>query len=582
MQTFFTDVLVVGAGPTGLTAAAFLAQAGISTIALSRYSGTAPQPRASFFNQRALEIFRDLGIEKEVQDVAMPGITMGHNVMATSFTGQEIMRTQTYGVGDRLTDFYLASPCQYYNCPQHILEPVLLRAASGRGADVRFMHELQALEQTSEEVIARIQNRNTGEEYQVRAKYVIGADGARSGVAEKMEIPFEGQAGLMHMVNSWLEVDLTEYAAYRPAGIYIILQPGGASWVGSGSFVPVRKWNDWMLIQEYDPKGGEPEFSEEAVIKTARTLIGDPNIPVRVKGIYKWQVNNMVAKEYQRGRVFIAGDAAHRHSPAGGLGAVTCIQDAYNLAWKLAFVLKGKAGASLLESYNQERQPVGQQIVDRAMLNLRNKSAMGEVLGLKWGQSTEEGMASLKSLFSDEPEAAERRKALEAVRTLQLARSNALGVALGQRYTSCAVVSDGTPFPEPTRDPEVYYHPTTHPGAYLPHAWVELDRKSVSTLDAAGNGKFCLIVGIGGEPWVKAAAAVSLELGVELPVVAIGYKCEYDDVLGHWSRVREIDDRGALLVRPDRYIAWRSFTRPSSPREALRDALRQALNLQSK
>ncbi|HKR47693.1 MAG TPA: FAD-dependent monooxygenase [Paraburkholderia sp.] len=582
VQTVSTDVLVVGAGPAGLTAAVCLAQAGVRVVALSRYSGTAPQPRASFTNQRTMEVFRDIGIESDVRLVSTPGLTMGHNVMAASLTGPEIMRYQTYGVGERLTDYHLASPCEFYNSPQHVLEPVMFRAALDRGADVRFSHEMLSIEQNDEEVVARILDHGTGEEYLIRAAYAIGADGGRSRVAEQVGLPFEGESSLMHMINAWIEVDLSDYTAYRPGGIYMVFQPGGGSWVGSGSFVNVRQWDDWVLVREYDASEGEPDTSDEAVIAAARILIGDPNIPVKVKGTSKWQVNNMVAKEYRRGRVFIAGDAAHRHSPAGGLGSNTCIQDSYNLAWKLAFVLKGKAGPGLLDSYHDERQPIGKQIVDRAMLNLRNKSAVAEVLGLRRGQSAEDGWASLRSLFSDEPGAAERREALAVVRSLQHARSNAHGIALGQRYTSCAVIDDGTPFPNAARDPEVYYQPTTHPGARLPHVWVERDRKRLSMLDLAGHGRFCLIVGIGGAPWAEAAASLSAEFDVQLPVFAVGYRCEYDDVLGEWARLREIDDRGALLVRPDQHIAWRSFTRPSSPYDALADALRQTLALGSK
>jgi 2,4-dichlorophenol 6-monooxygenase len=580
MHTISTDVLVIGAGPAGLTASVALAQAGIPAITLSKHSGTAPQPRASVTNQRTMEVFRDLGIEEEVRQVATRSMTMGHNVMATSFTGQEIMHYQTYGVGERLTDYYLASPCESYNAPQHVLEPVLLQAALEQGADVRFSHELLTIEQTPEAVVARILDRTREQEYLVRAKYAIGADGGRSRVAEQLGIPFEGESALMHMINAWIEVDLTEHAAYRPAGIYMLFQPGGSSWVGSGSFVTVRQWNDWLLVREYDPSGGEPDTSDDAVVEAARTLIGDPDIPVRVKGTSKWQVNTLVAKEYRRGRVFIAGDAAHRHSPAGGLGSNTSIQDGYNLAWKLAFVIKGLAGTGLLESYQEERQPVGQQVVDRAMANLENKSAVADALGLRRGQSAEEAWRSLRSLFADEPGAAERRKAAAAVRDLQHYRSNAHGVFLGQRYTSCVVVDDGTPFPEPTRDPELHYNPTTHPGARLPHVWVERDRPRVSTLDLAGHGRFCLNVGVGGAPWAEAAAFVSAELGIELPVFAVGCRCVYDDVLGEWDKLREIDDWGVLLVRPDQHVAWRSLAKAASPRDALADALQRALSLE--
>ena len=577
MRTESTDVLVVGAGPAGLTASALLAASDVRAITLSRHPGTAPEPRASFTNQRTVEVFRDLGVEDRLREVATPGRTIGHNVMATSFTGQEILRFQSYGVGERLADYALASPSETCNAPQHVLEPVLLQAAVESGADVRFSHELLTIEQSDQEVVARIRDRASGEEYLVRAAYAIAADGGRSRVAEQLGIPFVGESALMNMFNAWLEVDLTEHAAHRPAGIYMILQPGSDSWVGSGSFVTVKPFSEWVLVREYDASRGEPDLSDEAVIEAARTLIGDHDIPVRVKATSKWQVNNMVAKEYRSGRVFIAGDAAHRHSPSGGLGSNTSIQDSFNLAWKLAFVVKGLAGEDLLDSYHEERQPVGKQVVDRAMVNLKNKAAVAEALGLRRGQSAEEGWASLRSLFSDEPGAAERRAALTAVRALQHFRSNAHGVAIGQRYTSRAVVDDGTPFPEPARDPELYYNPTTHPGAHLPHVWVERDRERVSTLDPCGHGRFSLIVGIGGEPWVEAAESVSAEFGIELPVFAIGYRCEYDDVLGDWEKLREIDDRGALLVRPDLHIAWRALTRPDSPREALTRAVRRAL-----
>ncbi|HKT53086.1 MAG TPA: 2,4-dichlorophenol 6-monooxygenase, partial [Caulobacteraceae bacterium] len=173
----------------------------------------------------------------------------------------------------------------------------------------------------------------------------------------------------------------------------------------------------------------------------------------------------------------------------------------------------------------------------------------------------------------------ERRAELaEAVR-LGNYRSNALGVELGHRYTSNAVVSDGTPFPESSRDPDLYYEPTTHPGAYLPHAWIEHDRKQISTLDIVGRGQFTLIVGIGGEPWAQAAARVKTDLGVDLVVRFVGARCEYDDVLGEWAAARGFGDHGALLVRPDRHIAWRSKDLAPAPAEALRAAVQQVLSL---
>lgn len=577
MDSVDTDVFVVGAGPAGLAASALLRMYGVPAITISRHPGPAPQPRAIMTHQRTMEVFRDLGIEDRVQEIAVPLPTLGNNVIATSLTGLEIFRFASYGTGSRMAEYAAASPCTSCGAPQHLLEPVLLTAAGERGADIRYSHELIDIEQSENEVRSRVRVRDTQEEYLVRSRYVIGADGGRSLVAKQLGFRFEGESALKHMLNMWIECDLAEHTAYRPSVIYTILQPGADSWVGSGMVGCIRPWNDWMMTREYDPSQGEPDTSDAAVVEFARTMIGDPEARVRVKGTSTWEVNNMVATEYRRGRVFLAGDAAHRHPPAGGLGSNTSIQDAYNLAWKLAFVLSGRAGEGLLDSYHEERQPVGKRVVDRAIEGVYNQGAAVKALGLHRGQSPEEGWASLHELASDAPGAADRREALTAAVALQHYRSNAHGMELGQRYTSSVVVDDGTPFPAPDRDPVLYYHPTTHPGACLPHAWVEHQRRKVSTLDLAGHGRFCLIVGIGGEPWAQAAAKVSAELGIELPVYSVGYRCEYDDVLGDWAALREIDDRGALLVRPDRHIAWRSPTRPDDPEHALRTAVHQAL-----
>lgn len=576
MRTVDTDVLITGAGPTGLVAAAFLAQYGVDAITLSRYSGPAPQPRGSFTNQRSIEVLRDLGIEDRVHEVGTPLQSIGHNVMATSFAGDEIMRYESYGVGARLADYTQASPCRNYNLPQHIIEPVLLDAARDRGADVRYLHELQTIEQDADEVRAVVLDRGSGEQYLVRARYALGADGGRSRVAEQVGFPFEGEAGLIHMANAWVDVDLTEYVEHRPAGQYIILQPGGDSWVGSGTFVTVVPWTQWLFSREYDPADGPPDLSEEAVVESVRTLVGC-DLPVTVKGTSLWEVNAVLALQYSIGRVFIGGDAAHRHSPSGGLGTNTSMQDAYNLAWKLAAVVKGTAGPQLLDTYHQERQPIGRQVVERAMLNLRNKAKVGEVLGLRRGQTAEEGWEALRSLFADVPGGAGRRRALTEVTEMQNGRSTAHGIDIGQRYTSGAVVDDGTPFPEPTRDPALYYHPTTHPGAHLPHVWLEKDRERVSTLDLVGHGRFTLITGIGGRVWAEAAEQARRVLGIDLPVAQVGYRCEFDDVVGDWFRIREIEDDGVLLVRPDGHIAWRAMDGSSASQHVLVDVLRQIL-----
>ena len=574
MRTLSTDVLVVGAGPCGLTAANLLAKYGVRALTISRYRGTAHTPRAHITNIRTMEVFRDLGIEEEIAKVSQPLSYLSNFVIGTTLSGMEIARYKAYGSGaERLSDYAAASPSVPLNTPQHYMEPVLLGAAEKNGAEVQFYQELIALEQSNSEVISTIRDRRTGEEYQIHSRYVIGADGGRSTVASELGIEFKGEAGLIPMVNLWLDVDLTKYTAYRPAVLYQTMRPGNGDWSGSGTWLCVNPWDDWVFVSV-----GSGDIGEEALVERARATIGDPDIAIKVKNIAPWQVNHLYATEYRRGRVFLAGDAAHRHPPAGGLGTNTSVQDAYNLACKLALTLSGKASERLLDSYHDERQPVGKFVVERAMKSLYNVAPLTQAIGLTADQTEEQGWSALRSLFSDEPGQEERRDALAAAVKLQDYRSNALGVELGQRYQSSAVVDDGSAFPQPVRDEELFYQPTTHPGANIPHAWVEHERKLISTLDVAGHGRFCLITGIGGGQWKAAAEAVAGQLGIDLPVVAIDYRCDHDDVLGSWRSIREIDADGAILVRPDRFVAWRSKTMPADPAADLLQVMEQVLS----
>lgn len=573
--TITTDVLVVGAGPTGLTATNILAQAGIEAITVSRYPGTAHTPRAHITNARTMEVFRDLGIEERIQKVGYPLADLPFNLMTTSFAGLEIARYKSYGTpADRLSDYAQASPCGGYNVQQIVMEPVLLDCARENGADVRFNTVLVSITQSAHQVRARVLDRDKGEEYEILAQYVIAADGGNSTVASELGFEFVGEAGLRGMANCWLEVDLAKHMSYRPGVINWVAQPGYEPWFGTASWVMVHPWREWVMVFPWNSEDPPPEAE---VLKRAAISIGDESVEVAVKGISTWQVNNVVATEYRKGRVFLAGDAAHRHPPTGGLGTNTSIQDAFNLCWKLIAVLRGRAEDGLLDSYNAERQPVGKHVVDRAIESFHNMSKLVAALGFEPDQTTEEGWDALQELYTDTSEGVARRERLREGIALQHYRSNALGVELGQRYVSAAVVSDGTPMPPPTRDVDLFYEPTTHPGAYMPHAWIEHKKTQISTIDVVGHGSFTLIIGIGGAAWRQAAEALNARGEVFIEVRQIGLRCEYDDVSGEWADVREISDDGALLVRPDRHIAWRSNGAVQDPAADLRSALNQVL-----
>lgn len=582
-----TDVLVVGAGPAGLTMAALLARHGVDAITVTKYPGTAHSPRAHITNQRTVEVFRDLGIEEAIREVAVPNELMGNNVWATSFAGQEIARMLTWGSGpERRTDYDTASPSRMCNIPQHIMEPVLADAAGALGADLRFSTELIAIVEDADGVTATVRGREDGREQTIRARYVVGADGGRSLVGSALGFPYTGETGLGAAANVWLEADLTKYTAHRPGTLYWMCQPGNDYWVGSGTWICVKPWTEWVLLFMYDPNEGEPDLSEEAVIARARTTIGDPDIEIRIKATSIWQINHVAADVMGKGRAFLVGDAAHRHPPANGLGTNTSIQDSFNLAWKLAYVLQGKAGAELLESYDAERQPVARQVVDRALKSVGDMLPISQALGFAPGQSAEEGRQALQDVFAPGPEGEQRRRRLAAAIELQNYQFNCHGVELDQRYTSGAVAGDGTAWPQPTRDPELYHHPSTHPGARLPHAWLERRADSaapeqVSTLDLTGHGGFTMLTGIGGEAWVAAASKIADELGLPLQVHLIGPDGDHADVLGDWARLREIEDTGALLIRPDHHIAWRATRLTDDPFTDLDTAVRGVLAIQS-
>src|SRR3954454_8324423 len=301
-----TDVLVVGAGPAGLSAAALLARQRVDAITVTKYSGTANSPRAHITNQRTLEVFRDLGIEDRVTAAATPNELMGNNVWATSFAGEEIARLNTWGSGiERRTDYEAASPSRMWNIPQHILEPIILEAARERDADVRFSTELVQIAQDEERVHAVVRERTSGTEYTIHARYAIGADGGRSTVAEQLGFPLEGQMGLGASMNIWLQAGLTQYTEHRPGPLYWMGQPGNDYWVGAGTWICVKPWTEWVLLCMYDPTNGEPDLSDGAALARARQTIGDPDIEIRIKGVSKWQINRVVATEFSRGRVFL-------------------------------------------------------------------------------------------------------------------------------------------------------------------------------------------------------------------------------------------------------------------------------------
>ncbi|CBG68562.1 MULTISPECIES: FAD-dependent oxidoreductase [Streptomyces] len=573
-----TDVLIVGSGPAGASAALFLSTLGIDNIVITKYRWTANTPRAHITNQRAMEIYRDMGIEDQVLADATDHDLVGDTVFCTSIAGEEIGRIHTWGTRpDREADYRLASPCLTVDIPQTYLEPILVKNATVRGTQTRFSTEYLAHTQDDTGVTVRVRDRLTGQEYDIRAKYLIGADGARSRVAEDIGLPYEGAMDIAGSMNITFKADITSYVGHRPSVLYWVIQPGAnVGGIGAGLVRMVRPWNEWLIVWGYDIDSEPPVVDNAEAIRIVRQLLGIPDLEVEITGTSLWGNNEMYATRLHKGRVFCAGDAVHRHPPSNGLGSNTSVQDSYNLAWKLAAVLRGQADPSLLETYSVERAPVAKRIVTRANRSSREFVDLFEALGVLDAQDEDEMRALIEERKANTPEGAAKRAALVAAMETKHYEFNAHGVELGQFYESAAVVSDGTR-PAPSRDEDLYHVMSTSPGAHLPHAWVGDNVTKLALMDLAPYTRWTLITGIAGEDWAAAAEKVAQDLVIPLEAVVIGPGREVTDLYYDWAKLREVEESGAILVRPDKHVAWRSMSLADEPEAALRGALAQLL-----
>jgi 2,4-dichlorophenol 6-monooxygenase len=571
-------VLIAGGGPVGLTAAMLLARQGIEVLLVDRRGPDARYPRAHLLNVRTMEIFHEIGVADDIYAQAPADDRWRKVVWYTSVAGPsplhglKLGEVPAWGGGPDAVRYAQASPRKFTNLPQIRLDRLLwdhaVACCPGR---IRARQELTALRQHDNGVTATITDRDTGIEREVTAPYLIAADGGRIS-SELLGVRLEGPRAINDVVSYHVSTDLGLWAEPDALLAHFIAPRGHGRMVGTlqalgpGSYG--RQSPEWLVAVAPRP-GDPPPADDETQLASAREMLGLPaSHPMKLHAVSHWQYEGVVAERFRAGSAFLAGDAAHRHPPTGGLGLNCGVQDVHNLAWKLAAVLHGQAADALLDSYETERRPIAAFYTAHSLENAGRHAPIGTALGLGPAVTEEEGWAQIGVFVSDTPVGDLRRAEVAAAVAANASDYSQLNVEAGYCYEAGALVPDCTPPPDGHASP-IDFRPVTRPGHHLPHVWLRhVPAAPVSTLDLVDPGAFTLFTGESAAPAWRAAAAVAQEMS-GFPVTLVSVPAADTE----WAAVREVTASGAVLVRPDRKVGWRIASVPPDPARALGEAV---------
>ncbi|WP_330347630.1 FAD-dependent oxidoreductase [Streptomyces sp. NBC_00582] len=545
-------VLIVGGSLVGLSTSLFLGRLGVRHTLVERHAGTSVHPRGRGNNVRTMELFRVAGAEPGIHEAAAT-LADNHGILQTPTlvgdAGEWLFKDIDPGGG--LARF---SPTAWCLCSQNDLEPVLREQAARQGGDLRFHTELMSFEADDDGVTALVKSRDTGEHLTVRADYLVAADGPRSPVREALGIGQSGPGDLFHNISmTFRSRRLAEVVGERRFIVCYLTEPDA-----DGALLPVDNRENWVFHAPWHPEHGETmeEFTDERCIEHIRRAVGVPDLDVEITGKAPWHAAQRVTRAYRSGRVLLAGDSAHEMSPTGAFGSNTGIQDAHNLAWKLAAVLDGWAGEELLDTYDAERRPVAEATSARAAARSAEHSHPG---------------------FAPPPSAGGGGGPQRGI----------LNVALGYRYPRGAVVGADPAGPVVPEGLSL----TGEPGSRAPHLWVRRAGERISTLDLYERTMVLLSdaddAHPDGEPgaWHEAAARLSDRESIPLTPYRVGTAPDADltPLDGppgtDWRAAHGIGVGGAVLVRPDGFVAWRSPGPVADPQSTLRQVLGTVLSL---
>jgi len=518
-------VLIVGGGYAGLASALFLSHHGVRPVLVDRHPTLSLQGRARGINQRTMELYRPLGIESRIREVGRPFDEESGVVRCTSLADEwDWLLEEARGTPPELT------ASEFGMADQRSVEPVLIDAARRAGADIRFNTQCVSVEADAGGVTAVTRDRDCKRPHTLRSDYLIAADGFRGTIARGAGIDRTGPGVTQHWVTFVIEADLSDIVTRR-ALFWIVVNPE----LGRlGSFLTTAVPNQWAVSVTYDPAhDAASDFTPARCRELARAVIGR-DVPVKILDIAAWEEAVGVADRFRSGRILLAGDSAHVWPPAGAMGANAAVQDAHNLAWKLAGVINGWAADGLLDSYEAERRPVAQTLAD---ITVRRQQAR----------------------FGDTPDDDDVDDIL---------------CILGQRYRSAAIIGAGhtTVYGDRLEQRAV-------PGVRAPHLWLGRNGGQVPVHDLF-HAAFVLFTGAAGVAWTTAARAVADRTGVPLRAYRVGPASAGADLLAagdDWEQRYGPGDDGAVLVRPDGYVAWRSAAPPADPAALLADVFGRLL-----
>ncbi len=530
-------VLVVGGSVVGLSTALFLGWHGIPALLVEQHATTSIHPRAGAFNARTMELFRQVGLESAIFAQETPPEQLGEmGLRVESLTGKTLDSSEA--VAHRQTSFTnpFASPTRPAMIGQDKLEPILRARAMALGCDIRFGTEMVHFEQNDNGAHALIRERTEGQERRIRADYLVAADGNRSAIRRQLGIESYGYGKLGQWISILFRTDLSKELHGRKITLCFVNNATVDGIIGQSG-------DHWGLFASVKPRPGEraDSLSEARCLEIVRAAIGIPDQPVELISTLPWELASRVAERYQQGRISLAGDAAHVMTTMGAFGANTGIADAHNLAWKLALVLKKMAHADLLATYGQERQPAADLAV---------------------GVST--GLYAYRLPHLEQHEAIARsaeEMLLHVRKSPQAPRPTGFSVTQGYRYRSAAILSEDEP-----NDVLFENEPSGRPGTRAPHVWLMHNGEQLSTLDLYGKN-FVLLTGPDGQRWYALFTDAGNSADIFVDSYTIGPDQPYVDSDGDFLASYGINSSGAVLVRPDGFIAWRTRSATAHPGE---------------